>query len=485
MRHSRFLPFFLSSLLALAVVIPAWAQSDSDSNLDSGDDTRVEQLENDLEVIRAEMAKLRAELEAQKNAQADAADEPAAEPQPASLDQRLGNIESQIEILAAELEREKLGESLFLPATESEYGLGVAASKVYQVESGISIGGYGEALFEARDSSLDDGTRSGAKDEADFLRAILYFGYKFNDRWVFNSEIEFEHASTSQTGSASVEFAYLDYLWKPEANLRFGLVLVPMGFVNELHEPPLFLGARRPDIESRIIPSTWRENGLGVFGEVGGFEYRTYLVNGLKGEKFSSSGLRGGRQKGSDALAESIAWVGRLDYTARPGLLVGASAYVGDSGQGITDPAGREIGLGTTIVEAHVDWKHRGFQFRALGVQAELDDVSRLNDTLGLSGSGSVGETLEGYYVEVGYDLFANRGGDSALIPYARWETYDTQAEVPAGFSRNPARDVESLTLGLAYQPIDPLVFKIDYQDYDNGAGTGLDQFNAAIGYIF
>lgn len=476
--------------LLVGAGLPAWAQSDRAQSEPPPADPRVEQLENDLELIRAEMAKLRAELEAQKaEAAAEPAEPAAAESQHSSLDlrldERLGSIESQIEILAAEIERQKLGEGVFRAASESEHGLGVAASKVYQVESGLSIGGYGEAIFEGRDSTLDDGTPSGARDEADFLRAIVYFGYKFNDQWVFNSEIEFEHASTSQSGSASVEFAYLDYLWKPEANLRFGLVLVPMGFVNELHEPPLFLGARRPDIEGRIIPSTWRENGFGAFGEIGGFEYRTYLVNGLKGDEFSSSGLRGGRQKGSNALAESIAWVGRLDYTARPGLLVGASAYVGDSGQGVTDPAGREIGLGTTIVEAHLDWKHRGFQFRALGVQAELDDVTRLNDTLGLSGSSSVGETLDGYYVEVGYDLFAHRGGDSALIPYARWEAYDTQADVPAGFSRNPVRDVESLTFGLAYQPIDPLVFKIDYQDYDNGAGTGLDQFNAAIGYIF
>ena len=466
------LPYVLCLSLGLVVAIPGWAQST--------DSERVEQLEKDLELIRAEMAKLRAALEAQ-----DAAGQAVPDTASDAFGQRLGTIERQIETLAAELERQKLGESVFRPATESEHGLGVAASKVYQVESGLSIGGYGEAIFEGRDSTLDNGAPSGAKDEADFLRAIVYFGYKFNDQWVFNSEIEFEHASTGEGGSASVEFAYLDYLWKPEANLRFGLLLVPMGFVNELHEPPLFLGARRPDVENRIIPTTWRENGFGVFGDLGGFSYRTYFVNGLKGDEFSSSGLRGGRQKGSNALAESIAWVGRLDYTARPGFLAGVSAYVGDSGQGVTDPSGREIGLGTTILEAHVDWKHRGFQFRALGVQAELDDVARINDTLGLTGSSSIGETLEGYYVELGYDLFARRGGEQALIPYARWEAFDTQSQVPAGFARNPSRDVESLTLGLAYQPIDPLVFKIDYQNYDNGAGTGLDQFNAAIGYIF
>lgn len=475
----RSLAAALLAALCLAAVLfatPALAQESSDD----GDDERVEQLESELAKIRAQMEALRAEVEAQK---AEAAEKDAPAPEAAEdtageddeTTDRLAEIESQIEILAEEIERQKVGPGVFRKAEKSEYGLGVAASKVYQVESGLSIGGYGEAIYE----DPEEGTA-----EADFLRAIVYFGYKFTDKWVFNSEIEFEHASTSKSGSASVEFAYLDYLHKPQFNFRAGLVLVPMGFLNELHEPTLFLTARRPDIESKIIPSTWRENGVGLFGDVGGFSYRTYLVNGLKGASFDSGGLRGGRQKGSNALAEDIAWVGRIDYTGTPGFLVGASAYVGDSGQDLADASG-DVELGTTILEAHLQYEARGFELRLMGVKAELDDVVRANQALGFSGASSLGEELEGWYAELGYDLFSQRGGEKALIPFARWETYDTQADVPRGFARNPARDVDVLTLGVAYQPIDPLIFKLDYQDYDNGAGTGVDQVNAAIGYLF
>ena len=139
-------------------------------------------------------------------------------------------------------------------------------------------------LYQGYDDTLDDGTDSGATDQLDFLRAIVYFGYKWNDHWLFNSEIEFEHASTEDGGEASVEFAYLDYLWKPELNARAGLLLIPMGFVNELHEPTTFLGARRPDVERVIIPTTWRENGFGLFGEAGPVSYRTYVVNGFEAD---------------------------------------------------------------------------------------------------------------------------------------------------------------------------------------------------------
>jgi hypothetical protein len=299
-------------------------------------------------------------------------------------------------------------------------------------------------------------------------------GYKFNDRWLFNSEIEYEHAGEE----VGVEFAYLDYLWRPEANLRAGLLLVPMGFINELHEPTTFLGANRPNAERFIIPTTWRENGFGLFGEAGALSYRTYIVAGLDASGFTAGGIRGGRQEGIESTADDLAWVGRLDFTGVSGLLVGGSAYVGDSGQGL-DP-----GVGTQILEGHVEWRWKGLQLRALAVQAELDDVAELNDELGLSGNRSIGEKLTGQYVEAGYDVLAGRS-DQAFIPFGRWETYNTQDEVPGGFSADPATDVEVLTLGFSYKPIDQIVLKVDHQNFDNEAGTGIDQFNVLLGWIF
>ena len=425
--------------------------------------------EERVKALEAEVAELEAAVAA--------AHERSASPDVAELARR-------IELVAAELEQLKLGEAA-VEADEGVYGLGPAASKVYKKAKGVSIGGYGELVYQNFSGSRDDGAPSGKTDELDMLRGVVYLGYKWNDKWLLNTELEWEHGSTGKKGEASVEFAYVDRLIRPEVNVRAGLVLIPMGLLNELHEPTVFLGARRTGIESAILPTTWRESGVGLFGEVGGFSYRTYVVNGFDAAGFTAAGIRGGRQKGSQAKAEDFAWVGRLDWTATPGLLAGGSLYVGDSGQGLADPAGGTVGVSTRIFELHADWKWRALELRGLYADADLGDVAGLNRALGLVGSQSVGEAMDGYYLQAGCDVLAARGGDSRLLPFARWETYDTQAAVSAGFARNPANDVDVLTLGIQWQPIDQVVVKADWQDVDNGADTGVDQVNLALGWVF
>lgn len=455
----------LALLVLAASLFAGWEASAAPAEAD-----RIAELERQVAALKSEVAALK---------ETTAGGEPGSE----GIAGRVAEIERRIEVLAGEIERLKLGETA-AEADQPQFGMGPAASKIYRTDEGISIGGYGELLYQSFDSRRDDGAPSGAVDNADFLRAVFYFGYKFSDRLLLNTEIEYEHASTGEGGEVSVEFAYLDYMWKPQANLRAGLLLVPMGFLNELHEPIVFLGSKRPDVERVLLPTTWRENGFGLWGDAGPFTYRTYIVNGLDASGFAAAGLRGGRQKGAQAKAEDFAWVGRLDYVGTFGLLVGASAYVGDSGQGIRS-AGREIGVATTIFEGHAGWRFKGFQARALWVQAEVDDAAALNAALGLTGNRSVGEELSGYYLEAGYDVLAGRGSQRQLIPFARLEAFDTQDKVPAGFLRDPTRDVESLTVGLSFKPIDRWVLKIDYQDYDNGAGTAVDQINVAMGYVF
>jgi hypothetical protein len=452
MRSSCWRILSLCALL-LCLALPAFAQTA---------ESRIDELEREVEALKAQIAEMKSGEGAPEG-------------------DRVAELERRLEVLAQEIEKMRVGEAA-TSADESTYGFGPAASKIYRTERGISIGGYGELIYKRPDDERDDGASSGRNDSFDLLRAVLYFGYKFNDRWLFNSEVEYEHAGHE----VGLEFAYLDYLWRPQANFRAGLLLVPMGFVNELHEPTAFLGANRPDIERQILPSTWRENGVGLFGDLGPLSYRTYIMNGFNASGFSAGGVRGGRQEGSEANAEDLAWVGRLDFTGAPGLLVGGSAYVGDSGQGeLENVRDEEISVGTTIYEGHVEWKYRGLEFRALGVQASLDDVAELNRALGLTGSASIGEEMKGYYLQLGYDVLAGRGGEQSLTPYARWENYNTQDEVPAGFRANPANDVESLTLGVAYQPIDQIILKVDHQNYDNAAGTGVDQFNVLLGWIF
>jgi len=389
-------------------------------------------------------------------------------------------LERQLDILAEEVERLRSGE----PEVEvtddraRQLGLAPSAAAVYRQQSGLSIAGYGEMLLENYGDTKQNGDPAGQTTKFDMLRHIIYTGYRFNDQFIFNSEIEVEHAK-----EAYVEFAYVDYLINENFGLRGGLVLVPMGLVNEFHEPTVFMGAERPVTENKIIPSTWRENGGGLFGAFDNVSFRLFFVNGFNGAKFASGGLRGGRQKGGKAKAENFAITGRLDVTPTPGVFFGGSFYTGGSAQGqVEDKA-----VTVTIFDVHGQAQVRGFDLRALYARANLGDVAELNETLGLTGSSAVGEKMNGGYVQVGYNLLsqASGAGGVALTPYVRYEKVDTQAGMQSGFSRSLSTNNTYTTLGIELKPIPNVVLKVDHAWVSNEAETGINQFNVNLGYSF
>ena len=389
-------------------------------------------------------------------------------------------------------------------------GLGPAASKVYRRDRGLSIGGYGDIRFRHFTKN-----ENGSQDIFDALRFVLYTGYKFNDWLVMNSEVEFEHGSTSGSGSVSVEFLTVDFLLDATFNIRAGLVLLPMGFVNEVHEPPFFFGAERPEVERRIIPTTWRENGGGFFGNfdlggAGDLGYRMYAVNGFDATGFSSSGLRGGRQKGSEALSDHWAFVGRLEYDMSafaPGLTFGGSVYAGKSGQNqendvcISDctppPAGSPIfqpGFETRsvpdafvhIYEVHAQYKAYGLSLRGLWAQAFVDDAGQLSTALGLGTTSSVAKQMVGGYAEIGYDVLPLLvETNMSLRPFLRYEYLDTQHKVASGFRKDQSRDFHLFVVGLHYTPIPQVVVKLDYRDFRAKRGALKDEVQASIGFVF
>lgn len=397
----------------------------------------------------------------------------------------LDEIRRQIDILTREIEALRTQQQTPATADKQQFGLGEAASKVYRTNQGVSLGGYGEFVYENYAKTRDDGAASGKSDQLDALRAILYAGYKFNDRVIFNSEIEVEHGSTGAGGEVSLEFGYLDFMIRPEFNVRAGMMLMPSGLVNELHEPTAFLGAKRPDVERTIIPSTWREPGVGVFGEIGPVTYRSYLVTGLRSDKFSATGIRSGRQSGARALAEDLAFIARADWGITEGVMVGGSYYTGNSSQGKTTPAGAEFDANVSLFEAHADLKYRGFQGRALWADGSIDDATSINEANNLTGNKSVGEAFDGWYAEAGYDFGSFLEREVSIIPFVRYESLNTQSSVPAGYAANPANDLTNLTFGVSFKPIPQAVIKLDFQDYDNEAGTGVDQWNVGLGYVF
>ena len=403
---------------------------------------------------------------------------------------KAGDVEElrrQIAVLADELEKLRSGEQeKEISAHEARsMGLSSSAASVYGKKQGVSLAGYGEMLYQNFAEETQSGVASGKKSQLDFLRAILYAGYRFNDRFVFNSEIEFEHSTTSRGGEVSVEFAYLDYIINKNFTLRGGLVLVPMGITNEFHEPTAFLGARRSETETHIIPTTWRENGFGVLGSAGKFSYRALLLAGLNASGFSAEGIRSGRQSGAKSIAADMAFVGRVDYAVVPGIMLGGSIYTGNSGQGQYVENGRNFGIRTNIGEVHGQIQMRGFDVAALYARSSIDDVADLNRLRGISGINSPGELLQGGYVQASYNLLSQRSESMRLSPYYRFEKLDSQAAVPQGFVSDPARNRKYHTAGIEFRPIPNIAIKADYQWAQNGANTGTNQFNINMGYSF
>lgn len=399
------------------------------------------------------------------------------------------DLSRKIDALTDELERIQLGD-VAAPVDAGKYGLGPAGSKVYGTKkSGVTVAGYGDVLYQRYAKETDDGKSHTTKDNVDMYHAILYLGYRFNDWLVFNSETEFEHVN-----ELAVEFAYIDMLFSKNFNLRSGLLLNPMGIMNEIHEPPTFLPTIRPRVENNIIPSTWSAIGIGAYGEImEGLNYRAYLTEGLNAANFTGSGgIRNGRQAGARAIAEDFGITGKLEYTAISGIKIGASFYTGNSGQGLTynDSAtavvNGEITAPTTIIEGHVNGSIDGFEFAALYAMGSIGEA----DLLSKATSQTIGSKNNGMYVTLGYDVLRHivKNTEQQLLPFIHWEKYNTQAEVADGFTANKANDRSILAFGLAYRPSTNVIVKMDIRNNKNeveSGSTALDQINLVLGYMF
>lgn len=397
---------------------------------------------------------------------------------------QLDELRRQIEVLAAEVEKLRSGEPEQIEVSEQRrqaLGLAPSAVGVYRRASpGVSLAGYGEVLLENFESENESGAGGAPTTRFDMLRAVLYAGYRFSDKFLFNSEIEVEHGN-----EIFVEFAYVDYLIRENLSLRGGLLLLPVGLVNEFHEPNVFLGAKRPETEQRIIPSTWRENGAGVIASLGMLNLRAYLTNGMNGAGFTSAGLRGGRQRGVQARAANMAFSGRADVTPVPGVLAGAALYHGGSGQEQVVLAGEQVDMDTTIAEVHGQVQMRGLDARGLFAQATVDDAGAASIALRLPLTAPIAERMRGGYAQVGYNVLSQFNTNVAVTPYVRYEQVDTQDRVPALFVRDATRAGDFKTLGLEIKPIPNVVLKMDYQWITNEANTGRNQVNMNLGYSF
>lgn len=392
-----------------------------------------------------------------------------------------------------------LGILLGLPVVAGLPALAVAQPKI-EVEEGSALEhagfsrrlpaeqhfflfGYGEFHYNNNDN---------ANDTIDLHRFVLGTGYDFSDRIRLRSEVEFEHGFNEPY----IEYAYVDFDIASFVNLRVGSILLPIGYLNQNHEPASFYSVERPELYVRIMPTSWMEGGLGFFGEIlDGLTYQIYghssldFNDGFGGDTgFSEgNGLRGGRGKVAEVNGNDLAGSARLQYTGVKGLRLGTSAFIGKTAQG--DP--RVSGGLVTLLEG--DAKYAGFGFELEGVVAvvfnpdagEMTTAQRTDGNIGAADV--IGSRMFGYSFEGAYHLFHHLWKDAPadLIAFVRWEDFDTHNAVPGGFTRDPAQHRQNIVTGLAFKPLDNVALKLDYVLRDNDLGTANNSFNAALAYQF
>jgi hypothetical protein len=180
-----------------------------------------------------------------------------------------------------------------------------------------------------------------------------------------------------------------------------------------------------------------------------------------------------------------MAFSGRVDVTPVPGVLAGLSLYNGGSGQEQVVLNGEQLDLETTVAEVHGEVQLRGLEIRGLLARASVDEAGAASVALRLPLTAPIAETMQGGYLQVGYNVLSQVNTGIALTPYVRYESVDTQHRVPPGFVRDLSRDGDFRTLGVEVKPIPNVVLKADYQWITNAANTGRDQVNVNLGYSF
>ena len=344
-----------------------------------------------------------------------------------------------------------------------------AAQKLFDegTSNKLTIGGYGE---------IHSNHPENGNGKVDVHRLVTLFGYKFNDKVQFISEIEFEHVK-----EVYVEQAFMSYSITDNLNLRAGLMLIPMGIVNEYHEPTTFNGVERPGMDKSIVPSTWREIGFGINGRLdnASIKYQAYIFNGFSSNGLGgSNGLRSGRQKGAEAMFNESNLSTRIDYYGIGNLKVGFSGYFGNTNVDVDSDAPK---VGISMVGFDARYTNNRFGARGQYITASISDTEDYNTYY----ESNLGSKLAGYYVEASYNLLETSKTEK-LDLFARYSNYDTHASVAGSLVANDAYDRNVLTTGLTWHVADGAAFKMDYQILGNESSDDTSSvLNFGVGVWF
>lgn len=346
--------------------------------------------------------------------------------------------------------------------------------------SAVTVGAYGEMLYNQPEG--DNG-------ELDIQRLVLLLGYRFNEKTQFVTELEFEHVN-----EVFVEQAFVNYAVGSNVSIRGGLMLVPMGIINEFHEPTTFNGTERPAMDNAIVPTTWRELGIGVAGRMNDLSlgYQAYVFNGFKSTEADgeggvsgflqgSNGLRSGRQKGIKSTVDSPTLSAKLDYYGIRGLRLGLSGYFGQTqaADDVEEIEGANIGISMIGLDARYAYKR--FTARGQFIHTSLSDTDAYNTLTGRD----LGSALQGFYVEGAFNLLP-RDKKQKLFAFTRFEKFNTHADTAGDLEANDAYDRTDVTTGLTYHLAPGVVVKGDYQFRSNESELDTkNRLNFGIGVWF
>lgn len=368
----------------------------------------------------------------------------------------------------------------------------------------LTLGGYGEAVYTWNMYSDNFGIYSSPETyrnvkghgRFDLPHVVVMLGYDFGRGWTLGMEIEFEHGGVEAAvereneeagefekeiergGEVALEQFWIQKTFFPQLNLKAGHIIVPVGLTNTYHLPTQFFTVYRPEGENTIIPCTWHETGISLWGKAGQWRYELMMVAGLNSMMFSTSGWihDGSASPYEFKAANRLAGAFRVDNYSVKGLRLGLSGYVGDSFNNdiTTNTATRYEGVRGTVTIGAFDFEYNDRNVIARGSvdYGRLSDVSYINSMNSSSNHTDsspyahslVGRAASAAGAEVGYDFFSlsPRLKDQKFYVFGRYEYYDSY--IPEeGTTPNDWTNKHRIAAGINYFPIPEIVIKAEY----------------------
>lgn len=364
----------------------------------------------------------------------------------------------------------------------------------------LSVGGYGEATYSYNffsDAWNRYKTPSNFKDDhhsrVDLPHVVIYLGYNFGNGWSMGSEIEFEHGGVEAAvemeddeggeyeseiergGEVALEQFWLQKTFSPAFNIRAGHIVVPVGGTNNSHEPTTFFGVFRPAGDNSIIPCTWHETGLSVWGRAGAWRYEAMVIPGLNSDQFGCNTWvnSGSASPYEFKIANALAGAARIDNYSVPGLRMGISGYIGNTfSNTLSHPNESWDDVKGTLAIGAFDFTYNDHNIRARGgvIYGHLSDADRItaynkkmrNDSP--SPKTNVASNAISVGVEAGYNIFAPlKIEKQKLYVFGRYDYYDTMLRTSGAILKYDWCGRSRIAAGVNYYPIKDVVVKGEY----------------------